>query len=334
MPDSQIRHNPLTGQWVIYSKARGQRPHDFNSQAGDEAEAPEHSDSCPFCPGNEPALGEVVMELPGDGPHGWATRVIPNKFPALRPSLSPSRRNSGLYLWLDGHGRHEVIIESPRHNADIALMSPAEVEAIIETYLLRYHAYNRKHDGMYVVIFRNHGPRAGTSLLHPHSQAIVTPVVPRQVRYTNHEALDYYDRMGKCLMCDILAQEIEDGSRIIAQNEDFICHAPYAAETPFELIIAPKGHHADFGATTPEQGASLAAILRQVLGLLRGRLGNPSYNYVIMTPPRFRRHEPALHWYLRIRPRLTTRAGFEIGSGMSINPRLPEEDVAYLLESP
>ena len=331
--DSQIRHNPLTGQWVIYSKARGQRPHDFDQDADSAANIPDHSAACPFCPGNEHILGEVVFELPGNGPHGWATRVIPNKFPALRPGNDPTRRSDGLYLWLDGHGRHEVIIESPKHNTDIALMSQEEVLAVIETYFQRYHAYNRKHDGMYVVIFRNHGPKAGTSLIHPHSQAIVTPVVPHQVRYTNLESLEYFDRMGKCLMCALLKQELQDGSRLIDGNDHFVCFVPYAAETPFELWIVPRGHQPDFGTADPGQRAALADILRRVLALLSRRLNNPSYNYIINTPPRFRRHEPALHWYLRIRPRLTTRAGFEIGSGMSINPRLPEEDAAYLLET-
>lgn len=332
--DSQIRHNPLTGQWVVYSKARGQRPHDFSQDTDSAVEIPDHSAACPFCPGNEAILGKVVFELPGNSSHGWATRVIPNKFPALRPSNDPTRRSQGLHLWLDGHGRHEVIIESPLHNTDIALMSQEEALAVIETYYQRYHTYNRKHDGMYVVIFRNHGPKAGTSLIHPHSQAIVTPVVPRQVRYTNHESLEYYDRMGKCLMCTILEQELREGSRLVDDNDHFMCFVPYAAETPFELWIVPKSHQADFGATEPEQRSALANILRRILALLSRRLGNPSYNYVINTPPRFRRHEPALHWYLRIRPRLTTRAGFEIGSGMSINPRLPEEDAAFLLETP
>jgi UDPglucose--hexose-1-phosphate uridylyltransferase len=37
-------------------------------------------------------------------------------------------------------------------------------------------------------------------------------------------------------------------------------------------------------------------------------------------------------WHMRIVPRLTTPAGFEMGSGMSINTVLPEDAAAFITE--
>jgi UDPglucose--hexose-1-phosphate uridylyltransferase len=62
---------------------------------------------------------------------------------------------------------------------------------------------------------------------------------------------------------------------------------------------------------------------------MKTRLGDPDYNLVLHT---FAAEpgDPALHWLLQIRPRIVTAAGFEVGSGMSINPSLPEADADEL----
>jgi UDPglucose--hexose-1-phosphate uridylyltransferase len=145
---------------------------------------------------------------------------------------------------------------------------------------------------MMILVFRNRGAQAGTSLIHPHSQAIATGMVP--------------------------------------ENPSFLAFVPYAAEVPFEIWILPKQHQASFGQISDESKLDLAVSLRDILGRLHLRLKNPDYNYIIVTSPQYKADEPQLHWYLQIRPRLTTRAGFEIGSGISINPSLPEADADFL----
>lgn len=327
---STIRQDKSTGQWVIYSRARSQRPHDYIREDRRAQQPPAHDPACPFCPGNEAALGHVVLELPAPGDPGWSTRVIPNKFPALTPEGDTAHHRDAFYLYQRGHGRHEVFIESPRHDRDLAAMSHAELAAVVESYHRRYLAYHREHGGMHAIIFRNHGPRAGTSLIHPHSQAIVTPVVPRQMRQREYEAQRYMDRHGRCLYCDMMAFEAREQSRVVADSGHFLCLVPYAAEVPCELWLMPWRHGADFGEINDEQKADLADTLGAVLRRLAESLGDPDYNLVIVTAARFRRREPGLHWFVRIRPRLTTRAGFEVGSGMSINPSLPEDDAAFL----
>ena len=120
--------------------------------------------------------------MPSDDPPGWKTRVVPNKFPALTVDGNPERKSDGIYLYMEGHGEHEVIIESPRHDIDIAAMSPQEALVVVKTYSSRYRHLRSFHKNMMIILFRNHGPTAGTSLIHPHSQIIVTSFVPQHVR--------------------------------------------------------------------------------------------------------------------------------------------------------
>jgi UDPglucose--hexose-1-phosphate uridylyltransferase len=332
MERHELRQNKATGEWVIYSRARKNRPRDFPSQGRRTAVLPPLDRNCPFCEGNEGQLPPVVWERKNAAGTGWLVRVVPNKYPALTTTGSNLRRRQGIYLTMEGHGTHEVVIESPLHNRQLHDMSPDEAGALIETYQYRYHALMDNPDNMMVVIFRNHGPLAGTSLVHPHSQIIATGIVPGHIRSREAEAQRYFDEEGTCVFCDILAFEKQDRRRVVFENAFFLAFVPFAAGSPFEIWIVPKRHAADFGSATGEEQYHLAAALQECLGRLSRKLGDPDYNYVINTAARFRSGEPQLHWYLQIRPRITTPAGFEIGSGVSISPSLPEEDAALLNE--
>src|SRR3712207_5676344 len=142
-------------------------------------------------------LPEIFMELPDMGQAGWQTRVVPNKFPALTPDGDVTRSNEGIYVVMQGYGRHEVIIESPQHNRRIVDMMPDELGIIIETYHRRYIDLQREEKNVMILIFRNHGQRAGASLKHPHSQVITTAITPRHIRWREEEALRYFDEWGR-----------------------------------------------------------------------------------------------------------------------------------------
>ncbi len=327
---SEIRRNKATGQWVICAPSRGRRPRDYKHEDRIGL-LPVRDPNCPFCPDNENMLPGILLEMPGrEKGGGWQTRVVPNKFPALSPQGSTERFSSGIYVGMPGYGRHEVLIETPWHNRDIAQMSLEEAGVVVETYHRRYVDLMEEHRNMMTIIFRNHGPRAGTSLIHPHSQIIVTGMVPHHIRWREEEAERYFDEWGRCVYCDILKHELRDQKRIVLVNEFFAAFVPYAAEAPFEIWIVPKKHEADFGSIGDEEKLHLSIALRDLLARLHDRLNDPDYNYIINTSARYRANEPQLHWYLQIRPRLTTPAGFEIGSGICINPSLPEEDAGLL----
>ena len=331
MEKSEIRQDKVTKQWVIYAPARRKRPSDFFGSSEPGPPLPARDETCPFCPGNERMLPSVLDEIKG-GDSLVQVRVVPNKFPALTPDADSTRLYEGIYLKMQGYGNHEVVIETPRHDRQLGEMSVTEVETVIEAYHRRYMALMAKDGNMIAIIFRNYGLQAGTSLVHPHSQIIATGMVPVHIRWREEVAERYFDEFGRCVYCDILAYETGDGRRIVHENDSFVAFVPFAAEVPFEIRIMPKEHKADFGDITTSEKRDLASALRHVLARLRARLNDPDYNYVINTSARYRAREPQLHWYLQIRPRLMTMAGFEIGSGININPSVPEEDAAFLKE--
>ncbi len=325
---SEIRQNKATKQWVIYAPSRRKRPKDFQSARTETVISPERDEHCPFCPGNERMLPPVIREIRDRG--SWQLRIVPNKFPALSPKGSMERYCKGIYVAMQGYGHHEVIIETPLHNRQPAKMSAGEIGTVIDSYHKRYTDLLKKNENMMILVFRNHGMRAGTSLIHPHSQLIATGMVPHHIRWREEMAQRYFDEWGRCVYCDILAHEKEEKKRIVSENAFFTAFVPYAAEVPFEIWIMPKRHKADFGDIANREKAHLASMLKMVLERLHDRLNDPDYNYIINTSARYRAREPQLHWYLQIRPRLMTFAGFEIGSGISINPSLPEEDASFL----
>ncbi len=326
---SEIRQNKATKQWVIYSPARKKRPNDFHKYE-ETYFLPEHDAGCPFCPGNEHALPPVILELKGQ--KSWQVRVIQNKFPALTPEGNLVRNQEGIYVTMQGYGHHEVIIESPLHNQQMGQMPVNDVQIIIEAYYRRYTDLIKKNENMMIILFRNNGLRAGTSLVHPHSQLIATGMVPNYIRWREDEAQRYFDEWGCCVYCDILDYEMKDKRRVIYENKSFVAFIPFAAEVPFEVWIMPKNHTADFGDISDSEKSNLAVALQDILGRMYRKLNDPDYNYVINTSARYRAKEPRLHWYLQIRPRLMTTAGFEIGSGISINPSIPEDNADFLKE--
>ncbi|NIR46899.1 galactose-1-phosphate uridylyltransferase [candidate division KSB1 bacterium] len=332
MKEHEIRQNKATREWVIYAPTRGRRPSDFRQTDKGREERPERDEHCPFCPGNKNMLPGIIMAMPSTGEEAWQTRVVPNKFPALATDGDTERVERGIYLTMPGYGRHEVIVESKWHNRGIAQMSNAEVEIIIETYHKRYVDLMKEHENMLTLLFRNHGVRAGTSLVHPHSQLIVTGFVPNHVRWREEQAQRYYDEWGRCVFCEILQFEQREQRRVVFENPSFLAFVPFAAEVPFEIWMMPKEHDADFGDINDVEKRDLAQAFSNVLTKLFEKLNDPDYNYIINTAARYKADEPQLHWYVQIRPRLTTRAGFEIGSGISINPSIPEHDAEFLTE--
>ncbi len=206
----ELRQDPTTKDWIILATERAKRPHDFRSPAARAAQ-PAFDEHCPFCPGHETSTPPAVLAYPDSGAARWSVRVVPNKFAALVPEGSTERRVAhDFFREMDGVGHHEVIIETPVHNRFIRSMEPQEVEAFLRAYRERYLALRADPRVKLILIFKNHGEAAGTSLLHPHSQLVATPVVPSYIRRKYDEAMRYCESTGHCLYCDLLEAERRD----------------------------------------------------------------------------------------------------------------------------
>lgn len=331
---SILRYDPTTSDWVIFAPSRARRPHEFKRSSTEQSRLPS-SKPCPFCPGNERLTPGEIYALRRESQTeaaDWRIRVVPNMFPALRIEDEDGTHEESLpfFRYHGGCGAHEVIIESPEHDVMLANQPVEQVSEILRTLQLRYTDLMGDRRFQAIVLFKNHGEGAGTSLQHPHFQLIATPVVPHLMRTKLAIATDYYDMTGRCLYDRLLAEELAAGERVLAVNSDFAAILPYASHLPFEVWILPRSPCASFGAVPSQQFGPLAELLKTVLLKLFIGLENPDYNLTIDTVPRGDENKNHFLWHLRILPRLTTPAGFELGSGMSINTVLPEEAAKYL----
>lgn len=329
----ELRQDITTKQWVIFAPDRGKRPTDLHSsRIEEERDVPPYDPDCPFCPGNEDKLPTILESSSPQGKGGaWQTRVVPNKFPALDRDQGVDREEKGMYVTMPGYGIHEVIIESPLHDMDPSRANQTSVEWIVDTYHRRYLKAMEDPRTKIAVLFRNHGVRAGTSLIHPHSQLMAMGVVPNQLKHRERVAQGYYEERGSCVYCDLINAEVDSGDRVLKLEGSFLAFIPFATTVPYEIWILPKGHQRDFSQLTGKGAVDFASILRDCLKLLRVRLGNPDYNLVIHSSRRGEIGQEFLHWFAQIRPRLVTPAGFEMGTGVRVNPTLPEDNRRRLM---
>jgi len=326
----ELRQNIATKEWVIISTERAKRPEDFKTTK-EKKEIPSWSEKCPFCPGNEKMAPLATFELK-DEKGNWKTRCIPNKFPAVSMEGSLERTVDGIIRKMSGVGIHEVIIETPIHNTNLALLSEHEVGGIIYTYRNRYLTASKDERIKIIILFKNHGIAAGTSIEHPHSQLIAVPIVPHNIRFRNEEALRYYDETGECVFCKMLNDELKFKERIVLETGSFVCFVPYAGLSPFHMWIIPRKHNASFGNITDSEISDLAKNLKIILSKMYYGLNNPDYNLVFRSAAVGDENEDYFHWYIAIVPRLIKQAGFELGSGIYVNPTYPEENAKFLRE--
>jgi UDPglucose--hexose-1-phosphate uridylyltransferase len=327
---SELRKDPVVGRWVIIASDRARRPSDF------EGAAPEPAGGlCPFCPGHEDLTPSEVLALrrvPGavrDGP-GWSLRVVPNKYPALRVEGALEREGEGLFDRMAGVGAHEVIIESSRHSAGYGDLPAEALEDVLWAWGERMRDLARDPRFRAVMVFKNHGPAAGATLAHPHSQLIALPIVPRAILEELEGAQAHFRLKERCIWCDVVRQERRDGTRVVFENERCVVLSPWAAKVPFETWVLPKAHAGHFEDEPRAVLRDVAEALGTVARKLDLALDNPAFNVLLRSAPLRERGLAHYHWHLEVMPAVTRVAGFEWGSGYFINPVPPEEAAAFL----
>lgn len=328
----QLRRDPVAGRWVIVFTDKPYAPSDFEIEPSPQKKGP-----CPFCYGHEnmtpPEIQAHREGVTRANSPGWSTRVVPNKFPALRIEGNLDRQGVGMFDMSNGVGAHEVIVETPDHTKSLADLLDHEAEKVIWAYRDRSVDLHGDKRFRYIMIFKNHGYSAGASLTHSHSQLIALPMIPKNVKEELVGASRYYEYKERCIFCDMIIQEREENQRLICENSRFLAFSPFCSRFPFEVWILPKEHHADFSFIQTEDVVELARILKEVLLRIKQVLGDPPYNFIIHTSPIEQREREDYHWHVEIMPKLTHVAGFEWGSGFYINPTPPEIAAKYLREA-
>jgi UDPglucose--hexose-1-phosphate uridylyltransferase len=259
--------------------------------------------------------------------------VVSNKFPALKIEGDLERAGDGVYDKMNGVGAHEVIIESPDHNATLSNLSTAQFEEVLWAYRDRIIDLKKDNRLRYILIFKNHGEAAGASLEHSHSQLIALPIVPKRVAEEIDGSLEYFNYKERCVICDIIRQELMQEVRLVTENEDFVAATPYAPKAPFEVWILPKVHESNFENVQKHHFESLSRLFSEVLKRMDKVLNYPPYNFILHTTPLRDGGMQHYHWHFEIMPKLAKTAGFEWGSGFYINPTPPEDAASFLREA-
>jgi UDPglucose--hexose-1-phosphate uridylyltransferase len=329
---SELRRDPLVGRWVLIAPERAGRPSDILPHDP----PPRAHELCPFCPGQERYTPpEITARRPGggdrDGP-GWTVRVFPNRYPALRVEESVVREAVATFDRMSGIGAHEVIVDSPDHSRDLAELDPSQIATVLSVFRERILDLGRDSRLRSISLFKNHGSVAGTTLEHSHCQLVAMPVYHGRLREELSGALDHHQRHERCLFCDIVAEDLRGGPRLVGQNESAVALCPYAARVPFETWLLPRSHQSSFIELTNQALEDLAKLLHETMRRLNRALQHPAYNLVLHNGPLDTPPLPHYHWRLELRPYTARPGGFEWGTEVYINPTPPEEAAQFLRE--
>ncbi|MEL6821466.1 MAG: galactose-1-phosphate uridylyltransferase [Calditrichota bacterium] len=318
----ELRKDPVVNRWVLISTDRDQRPTDFIASKKEQIR-----NSSPFLPGNEAMTPPEILSLPRDrSPETpWTLRVVPNKYPAITNDGALKKISSGMFQALQGPGSHEVIIETPEDDRQTSELSDSDIFNLMQTYAERICAHKANSGIEYVQIFKNQGPSAGATLKHAHSQLLALPHVPQMIIDEINGAADYYNKHKSCVYCDIIQQEKKSDTRVIFENEQFLVITPYASRFSHEIWILPKKHESHFETLSQTDMRLCAEAFKTALKKIDIALNKPDLNYVLHTAPVQSETLEHYHWHWEILPRVTGIAGFELGSGIHINPTKPED---------
>ena len=325
---SELRQDPVSGDWVIISTARAKRPESFKSLQSAHYQTP--IETCPFENPQESGNGEPLLVYKKDG--DWLVQVINNKFPIVSGAeCSFSPRPYGLYSFqTPASGYHEVVVLRD-HSRSLARLDPAEVELVINAYQERFQALKKSACANYILVMHNHGREAGASVSHPHSQILAVPFVPADIRRSLAGSKSYQAERGRCVHCDIIAWELKEKKRLIFENDSTVALVPYAPKFSFEIRIFPKAHSAYFEDIGLEEKRDLAEALKASLAKIYFGLNDAAYNFFIHTSPvSLDQPYDFYHWHVEINPRTATWGGFELGTGGDVIEIDPDEAARHL----
>jgi UDPglucose--hexose-1-phosphate uridylyltransferase len=254
------RFNPLTGDWVLVSPHRTQRPWQGQVESRDAERSPSYDPSCYLCPGNTRAGGHR-------NPPYESTFVFENDYAAMRPAVGESAidvEQRGLIVAQTEPGVCRVLCFSPQHNLTVPRMTVAQIRTVIDLWGAQYAELGAHDDIRYVQIFENRGAMMGASNPHPHCQIWANRTIPNGPAKESLHFQEFRARAGKCLLCDYLELELKDHSRIVCENDRFVALVPFWAVWPFETMVLSRRHVQDIPGLSSAERDDLASILKRL----------------------------------------------------------------------
>ncbi|MEX0749137.1 MAG: DUF4931 domain-containing protein [Candidatus Saccharimonadales bacterium] len=290
---SQVRKHYYLNQYVVIAPRRNKRPRPKSEEV-----LSQKTELQPQIESN-PSLYEVPNE---EG--GWRIKVVANDYPALSPGSTRAK------------GAQEVVLETPAINTPFHQLSIEQIQAVLETYQHRTHLLRQRYG--YVSIFKNHGPQAGATLAHTHSQIIASEFIPPEVRREREVLTEYQLKHDTSALCDVIRWELEQDQRAVAHTRFTTTITPYASQYPLEIWIIPNRQSHSIVNLSTEELRSLADHLKGVATALGGN--GVDYNYHLQEGIA----DEYNHFFIKVIPRLSILGGYELNTGTHINTISPE----------
>jgi UDPglucose--hexose-1-phosphate uridylyltransferase len=251
------RRNPLTGEWVLVSPHRTQRPWQGKMEAASAAQLPAHDPTCYLCPGNSRASGT-------SNPRYTGVYVFDNDFSALLPAVRPAGEVDHPFLRQERiSGTCRVLCFSPRHDLTLALMDVTDIRRVVDLWAEQVEELGKLYP--WVQIFENRGEIMGCSNAHPHGQLWAGSALPNEpAKEDAHQRL-FRQEQSSILLLDYLEFENARGNRIVEENDQWAALVPYWAVWPFETLLLPRRHLQRLTDLEASERSSLAEILKRLL---------------------------------------------------------------------
>jgi UDPglucose--hexose-1-phosphate uridylyltransferase len=285
---SHRRQNLLTGQWILVSPHRTQRPWQGQVDDPEGAAGPDYDPACYLCPGNVRATGARNPQYAG-------SFAFDNDFPALSAESRIEATGSPLLVAEPESGCCRVACFSERHDLRLATMDDAGVARALRFLFAEFDALDRRPDVGYVQVFENRGRMMGCSNPHPHAQVWATRSVPDEPAKEGARQRAWFEANGRPLLMDYLATELERGERLVSVDEHAVALVPYWATWPYETLLLPRRPVSGPAALTDADVDGLARVLRRTLVALE-RLFSTAVPYSMGFHPRPADGAPHPEW--------------------------------------
>lgn len=314
---AELRWHPLIQDWVMIASHRQNRP-----------QMPK--DWCPFCPGS------------GKVPDTYEVYEYDNDFPALSQNPpEPDDVATELYQTRPAYGKCEVILYSPNHTITLPELPTEHIEKLVDLWTERFVEISKDEKIKYVFIFENRGAVVGVTMPHPHGQIYGYSVIPKKIELELNSSKEHFEKTGRCLICDMLKEEMDFGKRVIMENEDFATVLPFFTEYPYGMYIISKNHRQNLAEMTEREKKNLAAILKDTTGTFDALFDYPFPYMMCMhqSPVNGEDTSEYYHFHIEFFPPMRSaekqkfNASSETGAWAHCNPTAPEEKAEELREA-
>jgi UDPglucose--hexose-1-phosphate uridylyltransferase len=321
---AELRKDPVAGNWIATAY-----------------KGPESSSVgiCPFCPGNEHLTPKAIREYK-DVDGSWLIRCFPAANPVFVIEAIENKRAEGLYDKMDNVGAHEIIVENRSHTKTMSNFTDKELLLLLEVYMERISDLKKDKRFKNVQVFKNHGELAGSHMFHPHSHLLATPMMSARLELEVINSINYYQKKERCLLCDIINQEIKQNKRVVSMNSNFIALCPFASRFPFEVWILPRMHSERFEQMRRDDiKLGLVNIMLDIMKRIE-KLTN-AYTLVIHTSPNtyktdFQKEKIPIseyfHWHIEILPMDQKSSKYKREDEFYVTSVTPEEAAMTLKE--